>query len=130
MDRPVFLPPKNYRMYRYVSQQDTLLFPAQDSWGRFDVLQTSCFASSYNATLGRGRAEGEDVFLVWFCWFISDLIILVAFAVVIVPTVWGILPPWEKDSKLSLFFRTHRPFPSQIRTISRAPCSHRPCIPI
>ena len=73
---------------------------------------------------------GENVFWFSFAVLCRISMILVVFAVVIVPTVWGVLPPWEKDSKLNLSFRTHRPFPSQIRGICRAPCSHHPCIPI
>lgn len=72
------------------------------------------------------RFRGEHV-----CWFgfaglfhISTII--VAFAVVIIPRVWGGLHPWEKGSKLSLSFRTHRLFLFQIRGICRALCSHHP----
>lgn len=74
---------------------------------------------------------GGGCFLVRFCCFISDFNdSCCVCSRPTVRTVWGVLPPWEKDSKLSLSFRTHRPFPSQIRVICRTHCSHHPCIPI
>lgn len=119
-------PPQNYTIYRYISQEGSLPFPAQ---GVGEGLRFCTHPIVHHPEMQHFRCE--EVFWFGFAGLFHISVIIVAFAVVVTPKVWGGLHPiclGGKESKLNFSFRTHRLFLFQIRGICRALCSHHPHI--